>query len=391
MNIAFVLPYFADSFGGPVMVVKKVGTKLAAMGHNVSYWAAGDKQDQKELMSEEGIHIYDIQWPRSWRRSRDLATGLSAGVSSFDIMYITGMWLYPTYAACRIAAASKTPYILRPAGSLEPWRLRNTPWKCFKKKIYLNLIGKYLMHGAACLHACSMKEAEHFRQIGYRGSITVMPNGVDTDEFTPGDDSEVQLYWPQLKNRRVVLFMSRLSPEKGLDILIPLWAELMQSGRYKNAMLVIAGPDDRGYVKVIQSMIDKYGINSSVLLPGMVREQKKLTILRRADIFILPSYSENFGNVVVEALSCGTPVITTTGTPWKQLQEFDAGRCVSPTSPELSQALRELLDMSKAELSAMGKRGRDFINKYYTWDIAVRRISTVFSCVATGKDVPLQP
>jgi glycosyltransferase involved in cell wall biosynthesis len=218
-----------------------------------------------------------------------------------------------------------------------------------------------------------------------------MPNGVDTDEFTPGDDSEVQLYWPQLKNRRVVLFMSRLSPEKGLDILIPLWAELMQSGRYKNAMLVIAGPDDRGYVKVIQSMIDKYGINSSVLLPGMVREQKKLTILRRADIFILPSYSENFGNVVVEALSCGTPVITTTGTPWKQLQEFDAGRCVSPTSPELSQALRELLDMSKAELSAMGKRGRDFINKYYTWDIAVRRISTVFSCVATGKDVPLQP
>ena len=391
MNIAFVLPYLAARFGGPVTIVRNIGKRLAVMGHDVSYWATADNSDREELRSIDSAHIYEIGWPRSWRRSKKFVSGLSNEIASIDVMHINGFWLHPTYAASRIAGASNTPYILAPSGTLGTWPLRSSPLKRLKKAVYLNLIGKSMMRGAACLHACSTQEAEHFREVGYHGPITVIPNGVDTSEFTIGDGSEAEIYWPMLKDRPVVLFMSRLSPEKGLDILIPLWAEIVRSAACKDAMLVIAGPDDRGYGKVVEAMIDKYRMGSRVLMTGMVQGQKKLAILRRADVFVLPSYSENFGIVVAESLSCGTPVVTTTGTPWKQLQDVDAGRWVLPRRPELCQALRELLGMSETERAAMGKRGRSLVLANYTWDIAVRKIVTVYRCIIEGREIPLHP
>lgn len=372
-------------------MVKNIGRTLAATGHNVSYWATASNGDREETVSIDSVHLYDIGWPRSWYRSKNLVRDLSAGVGSIDIMHISGTWLHPTYAASRIARANNTPYVLRPAGGLEPWRLRSSRLKRLKKTVYLNLVGKSMMQGAACLHACSVQEAEHFRQVGYRGPITIIPNGVDISEFTSGDRSEAEAYWPELKERPVVLFMSRLSREKGLDQLIPAWADLVKSAPYKDTMLVIAGPDDRGYRKVVEGIIDRYNVGSQVCMTGMVRDRRKLALLRRADIFVLPSYSENFGIVVVEALACGTPVITTKGTPWEQLQEVDAGRWVLPREAELARALKELLDMSESERHAMGHRGRELVLEKYNWNNIVRQFVSVYNCIAQGKDVPLNP
>jgi len=123
----------------------------------------------------------------------------------------------------------------------------------------------------------------------------------------------------------------------------------------------------------------------------MVRGRRKLALLRRADIFVLPSYSENFGIVVVEALACGTPVITTKGTPWEQLQEVDAGRWVLPREAELARALRELLNMSQSERVAMGQRGQNLIQENYAWDRIVKKFLTVYDCILSEKSIPLHP
>lgn len=391
MNLGFVLPYLAERFGGPVAVAKNTGEALAAMGHDVSYWATAGKSDREELASMDCAHIYDVAWPRSWYRSKGLARGLSVEAGSFDIMQINGFWAYSVYMASRIARANSIPYLLRPAGCLEPWRLRHGCLRRLKKRLYFNLISKSIMRYAACLQAVSTQEAEHFRQVGYRGPITVIPNGVDISEFTRGDRSEAEAYWPELKERPVVLFMSRLSPEKGLDILIPVWADIVKSKAYKDAMLVIAGPDDRGYRKVVEGIIDRCDVGSKVLLTGMMRSREKLALLRRADVFVLPSYSENFGIVVAEALACEIPVITTTGTPWEQLQEVDAGRWIKPREPELAQALRELMDMSESERDAMGHRGRELVLEKYNWNRITRQLINVYNCILHGKDVPLYP
>ncbi len=389
MRIAFVLSYWQNRFGGPVTVVKSLGRSLTSAGHEISYWAPGDDEDGEDYVLTRGLHLHGHDRPHAWRRSKDLVRELSGSVRSFDVIHISELWSHPTYAASRIAFDSEVPYILRPAGGLEPWRLRNGPFKRLKKRAYLRLVGRPIMNRAACLQAASEQEAESFRRSGYCGPVTIIPNGVDLDSFCPGDSAESDGYWPDLKDRPVVLFMSRLSPEKGLDMLIPLWADLVKSSSHRDAVLVVAGPDYQGYGKTVGRMIRDCGVGSHVRMTGMLQGDRKLALLRRADVFVLPSYSENFGIVVAEALACGTPVVTTTATPWRQLQAVDAGRWVSPTKSELAAALRELLTMSESQRDAMGQRGRALIEANYTLDKAAARFLNVCDCILKGRPVPL--
>ena len=391
MNIAFVLSYWQNRFGGPVTFAKERGRALTDMGHHVSYWAPDDGDSREEAVPTEDLRRYRRDWPRSWRRSKELVRELSASAGSFDVIDISGLWLHPTYAASRIARAHDVPYVLRPTGGLEPWRLRRGYLRPLKKKIYLELIAKPIMERAACLQAASMQEVESLRSAGYRGPVAIIPGGVDADTLNACDLSECDEYWPELKDRPVVLFMSRLSPEKGLDLLIPLWADIVKSPAHRDALLVVAGPSHRGYRETVEAMIGKHDLQPHVRVTGMVQGPRKRALLSRADVFVLPSYSENFGIVVPEALACQTPVVTTTGTPWQQLQTTDAGRYVSPTRDQLTEALRELLEMSSSQRDAMGRRGRDLVQQHYTWQKVAGQFLTMCDCILDGKAIPLHP
>jgi glycosyltransferase involved in cell wall biosynthesis len=391
MNIAFVLPYLADRFGGPVAVAKGMGRSLADMGHEVSYWATGTNGDRHALASTAGAHLFDASWPHAWYRSTGLRRGLSDAIGSTDILQIQSVWTYPSYAAGRIACDSDTPYIILPAGTLQPWALRNGRMKRLKKAAYFRLVAGSLMDRAACVQAASIQEAQQVQKLGYAGPVAVIPNGVDIDGLNDGQGAEADTLWPALKDRPVVLFMSRLSPEKGLDLLIPAWADLVRLPGYGEAILAIAGPDYRGYQDTVKAMIEEHGVASHVLLTGMVQGRGKSSLLRRADIFILPSHTENFGIVVAEALACGTPVITTTHTPWEQLREVDAGLQIPPTQRDVHQALRDLLNTPASRRREMGQRGLTLIREHYTWDRVVRKFLRLCDCVLTGKPIPLHP
>jgi glycosyltransferase involved in cell wall biosynthesis len=137
--------------------------------------------------------------------------------------------------------------------------------------------------------------------------------------------------------------------------------------------------------------VERNGLKPYVFFTGMVQGEEKLALYRRADSFVLPSYSENFGIVITEALACGTPVVTTTGTPWKELVDADAGRWVAPERGALAEALRDLLGMSEEKRREMGQRGRKLVFENYTWDIAARKMITVYRCILEGKEIPLYP
>lgn len=390
MKIAFVLPYFADRFGGPVAVVKGTGRTLAGMGHEVSYWATASDGDRRELASVAGAHLYGTDWPHGWYRSRRLSRDLSGALPEADVSQIIGVWTYPARAGSRIARRSGTPYVIRPAGTLQPWALGNGRLRRWKKAAYFHLIARSLMDGAACVQAASTQEAEQMRLLGYKGPVTIIPNGVDLGALENSRDA-ADAYWPDLRDRPVVVFMSRLSPEKGLDLLIPAWAQITKSSPHKDALLVIAGPDFRGYQAVVKAMIEKHGVESSVLTTGMVRGEKKSALLHRADIFVLPSYSENFGVAVAEALACGRPVVTTTGTPWDQLPGVDAGRWVPPTVQDVREAIEELLTMPASRRDRMGSRGAALIREHYTWDRVAGKFLAVCDCILEGRPIPLHP
>lgn len=391
MNIAFVLSYLADRFGGPVAVAKGMGGALADAGHNVSYWATAVNRDRHELMSMPDAYLFETDWPHAWYRSKGLADALAAFIRSVDVMALSEFWLYPIYAGSCIAREANIPYILRPAGSLQSWALTRSRVKRIKKSLYLALIGNTIIRDAACLHAASISEVEAIRRLGYSGPVTVIPNGLDISQFDGVDGSEAEVYWPELKDRPVALFMSRLSPEKGLDLLIPTWSELISRPTFRDAMLVIAGPDYRGYQEVVLALVERHAIQRNVLMLDMIQGRRKTALLRRADLFVLPSYSENFGIVVAEALACGTPVITTTGTPWEHLNDIDAGRWIPPTKAELLDVLCEMLAMSASRRMEMGLRGMQFARDEYTWEKAAWKFLHVCDCILHGRTIPLHP
>lgn len=312
---------------------------------------------------------------------------ISDAIKNSDIVHVNGIYTYPVTIGARIAKQLNKPYIIALRGGLEPWGYKQKHWK---KHAFFNTILKPLLRTAGCMHVTSENEMDNCIALGLNGPYTIIPNGINPECYMnlPAPDSAEEI-WPCLKNRRIILFLSRLSKEKGLDMLLRVWGEL--SRKHNDILLVIAGPDDRGYEKNVRKMIRQGKLSQSVTVTGNVTGRKKLMLYSRSDLFILPSYSENFGNVVAEALACGVPVITTKATPWQDINKYDCGRWVPINEKAIEEALVSLLNMTSAAREAMGKRGRELINKYYTWDMSAGKMITVYQCVLEGEKVPLYP
>ena len=246
MNIAHVLSHASERFGGVPISTHHLAISQASIGANPSLWSAGTRQDRQEIV-ETGIpaHIFEITSLSSWRRCPDLTAALNAASSQLDLFHLHDLWAYPQYIAARTARKKNIPYILSPHASLAPWRLRD---KRLKKAAYLYACGNTVIRNATALHAVAANEIPDFRKAGYSGPVFVTHNGIDPDMFRhmPAKE-EGDVLWPAVKGKRVVLFLSRFSIEKGLDLLIPAWADIAGRPSYADVLLVLAGRDYRSY------------------------------------------------------------------------------------------------------------------------------------------------
>jgi len=390
MNIAHIVSYLSLRFGGPPVIASKLVSNLNRLGTNGSLWGTGD---EKELCLPEvptyECRAFAVKPPYRWFRSPGLAKTLEREMVAIDLLHLHEIWSYPTYIGHRIGRRQDKPYLITVHGELEPWRLNH---KKLKKQIYLKLIGNRIFRGAACLHAGSSLEGRGFREAGYKGFITIIPNGVDLQDFAELPERDVaDEQWPKLKGKRVVHFLSRLSPEKGLDQFIPAWSDVVKNKSYYDSILVLSGPDDREYRRVVEGLVDAYGVSNSVLFTGMVTGRDKLALMSRSDIYVLPSYSEGFSISLLENLAAGKPVLITPGCNFPEVAQAGAGICVPVKRQSLAVGLRELLDMSDNDLVNIGSNGRDLVTQNYTWDTAARKLLTVYNCILEGKDVPLNP
>jgi len=388
VKIALVLPYFAQRLGGPVTVAKSLGKVLVSMGNEVSYWAPGDEEARIEARDYPNAHIFPVKRPRSWFRSPELARALDAAMDGIDIVDISEIYPHSTLVASRIARSHGKPYVVGPKGTLEPWRVASTPLKWLKKRLYMTLIGNRILARAACVIANSREEAENLERMGIPSPIAMNPHGVDADYYRPAHDLSPFQQWPELGQWRVALFLSRLSREKGLDLLIPAFADLAREGFAHGWALVLAGPDDRGYESVVRKMVSEHRLNDRVFFTGMLQGARKLSLYQRADVFVLPSYSENFGLVVAEAMACGKPVVTTTGTPWSILNKIHAGHCVKPERHAIAHALRHLMGLSATDRAAIGQKGRIYALKKLSWEVKGRQLQELFQAIVKQEPLP---
>jgi len=328
--------------GGPTQSVIHLCEALNALGApaEIATGQAGGETVPTDLLTP--LHTFPIVSPRKLRRSPGLARFLMEEARRFDIIHVHGLWEWPGRYARRAAQASHKPLVISPRGMLEPWPLQQNR---FTKRLALALWERRNLDSAALLHATAEMEAQNFRRLGLSNPVAIIPNGLDSPSPLPG---------PRPSTRRV-LFLSRLHPKKGADLLLRAWARL--GSRRSGWHLALAGPDENGYQAVLSAEAGRLGLGDTVQFLGPVYGDAKWDLIRSADLFVLPSHSENFGNVVVEALSQSVPVIATHGTPWRDLAEKGCGWWVPTSESALAEALAEALALGPNGLAAMGGKG----------------------------------
>jgi glycosyltransferase involved in cell wall biosynthesis len=283
--------------------------------------------------------------------------------NSISGMHIHGIWEPFLHRCVTYARKRKLPYAISPHGMLEPWALTQRKWK---KRLAWWLYQRADLWKATFLLATAPSEAQQFRHIGLRNPVEILPNGIEFPDAIPERSN--------VNQDKVALFLSRIHPKKGLPMLAEAWARLRPQGW---RMLVI-GPDDHGHRTEMESLVSRLGLSSCWSFNPPVYGPEKAQAFVDADLFILPTYSENFGIAVAEALAHKLPVITTDQAPWQGLQEHQCGWWVPANVDGIHEALQQATRLSSGDLQSMGQRGRDWVKEEFAWPSISQRLIRIY-------------
>lgn len=273
-----------------------------------------------------------------------------------DVVHINGCWQPQLLFFQRAAQKMRIPVMLSPHGMLEPWIVKRHFWT--RKWPAIQLYQRGLVKRADYLHATADTEKDNLLRLGWNPRIIVIPNAVNIEELPLKDD------W-RIKKR--IVFMSRLHVKKGIELLLEALSHLKPD--LDGYEVIIAGEGEPDYVETLKKAAISFGLSEVVKFVGGVYGVEKVSLLQSADFFVLPTYSENFGIVVAEALACGTPVITTHGTPWKVLEENECGWYIPVGANALKITLREAISVTEETIETMGRNGRRLIEERFATSI----------------------
>ncbi len=384
MRILHIVPSIQRSTGGPAVSVTRLASEQARLGHEVTV-ASLKYPGLGAMVEAPGVRMATVSGGVAAVRGRGWSLKFRRVVREeaerADVVHNHGLWMWPGAYAREGAVAAGRPLVISPRGMLEPWSLRRSR---LRKAVAWRLFEEKNLRSAALFHATAESEAVSIRRKCVRGGarIAVVANGVDLPDLAHRPTPQgLEEKFPQLAGRRRVVFMSRLHPKKGIDVLLQAWRSRMEVTA-NHFVLVLAGPDLTGYRREVERMLD--GMLDSVVLTGEVQGETKEALLANADVFVLPSHSENFGLVVAEALAWGRPVIATTGAPWAEVREAGAGWWVNPDAESLGAALDEAMAMSDGERDAMGARGRQLVEERYGWEAAAMAMMREYGGIVGG-------
>ena len=299
-----------------------------------------------------------------------------------DVVHVTGTFSLEALAGMATTRLQGRPYIVSPRGSLEPWALSTKRWK---KRPALTLL-RPLLNSASAIHATSDMEARGLEAFGVRVPVAVVPNPIAPAPELGGKRGTWRATLNVDEHSPLFLVLGRVHPVKGIDIAIR--ALRLVKERLPSAVLVIAGPGQPRYDSTLMDLARSLGVVSSVLRVPLIMGADKYRLLRDADLLLLPSRQENFGNVVAEALSVGTPVIASRATPWESLEQSGCGRWV-PLEPEaFANGIVEMIS-DRGQLDAARGRAVVEVEKYSPSRI-VKSMIDLYSACAAGNAVPYQ-
>jgi glycosyltransferase involved in cell wall biosynthesis len=364
MKVIHLATTLERSLGGISRSVPRLAGALAEAGVDVVLVAARAKEP---TFTREDLPGVDLRLGRDQREVRKLLEGALAEAGPGALIHHAGIWTSLNHDAATLGRRSEVPAICSPRSMLDPWALQH---RWMKKRVAWWVYARRDLRNAACIHATAELEAENIRRVLPEAPIAVVPNGIDAPPWKERPQGEEGA-------PRRLLFLSRLHPKKGLEDLIRAFGRLAPQGW----VLSIAGNDEENYRSRLERLAAELNGAARVEFLGPVGDRDKWDVYRSADLFVLPSYSENFGLVVGEALAVGTPVITTQAAPWQELQQERCGWWVPTGEEALLGALREALAVDRGELLEMGIRGRRLITARYSWASVARKMIAVYEDV----------
>ena len=295
--------------------------------------------------------------------------------SDYELYHTNGMWMYCNHETCRIARKKNRPYIITPHGMLYPQALARSAWK---KKLMLTMGGVNKdLELADCIHCTCMEEMKHYRDLGYKNPVAVIPNPVPIPSFIN-----------ELTNERKIKrigFLGRLHPRKNVEALLDAW--ILLEAKVKDAQLVIMGKGDFAYEKILKEKVKQSGL-MNVEFAGFVNGREKLERLASLTALCVPSDFENFGMIVTEALSVGTPVIASLGTPWQELNTAHCGYWVSNDIKILVETIENVLSLPEDKIRCMGDNGKKLIQEKYQDTQVAKMMIQLYDWLITGSGKP---
>lgn len=379
MKAAFLSYSISRAYGGIFEISRRTAQTLAERQRmEVSVLGVED-----EFTDDDLPHWQPLQ-PRSFRsrgsRAYGFAPELSAALNDEkpDIVHVHGIWTFPTVAARRWACRNSKPYLVTIHGMLEPWALRNSRWK---KVLAGALFENAALQRADCLHVNTEAELRDIRAYGLRNPVCVIPNGVDLPDIS------IRMAAPWAKkidaNTRVLLFLGRLHPKKGLSELLSAWAAIQKSApTHANGWhLAIAGWDQAGHEAQLKAQVQSAGISDSVHFLGPLFGEAKAAAFRGADAFVLPSFSEGLPMAVLEAWAYGLPVLMTPQCNLPEGFAVNAALVIEPTVESITEGFAKLFDMNPGERREMGQRGRNLVAERFSWSKVAASLNGVYQWV----------
>lgn len=351
-------------------------------GHCPAIWSLDQSFESDGLANTNGLNPSDLKvfptFGPGWLGYSPAMEkeAISSVGASYDILHQHSIWLAISRVTRRWHGSFSRPTVVAPHGTLEAYSLGRSWWK---KRLALRAYEMENLQRADCLHATAISEAASFRRFGLKNPIAVIPNGVSEEWLSiRGDSDRFRNRFSIPPNSRLFLFLSRLHPQKGLPLLFEAMAKVGSS--LSEWLLVIAGfEDESGYQKELERVAVKLGITKKIIFIGALFGQDKHDAYAAADLFVLPTYSENYGIVVAEALAAGVPVLTTHGAPWEELKVNRCGWWVDINVDSIQEALSDAISHARQELIEMGARGKALIEEKYTWPRVTKKTIELYN------------
>jgi glycosyltransferase involved in cell wall biosynthesis len=364
-RIAQTVHSLRTDHGGPSRSVTALSGALARAGATVEI-VSRDAPDTPTIAPEAPVTVRRIPADGPVRALLGRNAALDAALGAADLVHDHGLWLPVNHAACAAARRAGRPLVISPRGMLSAWALNH---KRQKKQAVWHLYQRTHLTRAALLHATAESEADDIRDRDLRAPIVILPNGVDLPPPPVTRPASPD-------RRRRALFLSRLHPKKGLLHLVRAWAEAAPP----DWELVLAGPEEDGHWTEVQRVAAEVGARH-VSWIGEVPDAEKWDLYQSADLFVLPTFSENFGIVVAEALAAGVPAIVTRGAPWAALDIHRCGWWIDIGVEPLAATLAEATGATDTARTAMGARGRAYVEEALSWDALGRQMLDAYAWV----------